>query len=189
MFLENPVYNNEQFGWIEVICGSMFSGKTEELIRRIKRAKIANQKIKVFKPVIDSRSKNFIESHDESKLECIEVKSSNEILKKIDNCDVVAIDEAQFFDDLIVPVCNKIANNGVRVIIAGLDTDFKGEPFGPMPKLMCEADFLDKLQAICVKCGNPASYTQRLSKDNSQVVIGETDIYEARCRHCYKNPI
>ena len=126
MFLENPVYNNEQFGWIEVICGSMFSGKTEELIRRIKRAKIANQKIKVFKPVIDSRSKNFIESHDESKLECIEVKSSNEILKKIDNCDVVAIDEAQFFDDLIVPVCNKIANNGVRVIIAGLDMDYLG---------------------------------------------------------------
>ena len=159
MFLENPVYNNEQFGWIEVICGSMFSGKTEELIRRIKRAKIANQKIKVFKPIIDSRSKNFIESHDESKLECIEVKSSNEILKKIDNCDVVAIDEAQFFDDLIVPVCNKIANNGVRVIIAGLDMDYLGNPFGPMPNLMAISEYVTKVHAVCKQSGNTVSYT------------------------------
>ena len=188
MFLENPVYNNEQFGWIEVICGSMFSGKTEELIRRIKRAKIANQKIKVFKPIIDSRSKNFIESHDESKLECIEVKSSNEILKKIDNCDVIAIDEAQFFDDQIVSVCNKIANNGIRVIIAGLDSDYRGLPFGSMPEIMCEADYLDKLTAICVKCGNPASCTQRITKEKDQVIIGETDIYEARCRNCFNPP-
>ena len=185
MFLENPVYNNEQFGWIEVICGSMFSGKTEELIRRIKRAKIANQKIKVFKPVIDSRSKNFIESHDESKLECIEVKSSNEILKNIDNCDVVAIDEAQFFDDLIVPVCNKIANNGVRVIIAGLDMDYLGNPFGPMPNLMAISEYVTKVHAVCKKSGNIANYSYRKNNKKDIVVIGEKDKYEPLSRSVF----
>ncbi len=185
MFLENPVYNNEQFGWIEVICGSMFSGKTEELIRRIKRAKIANQKIKVFKPVIDSRSKNFIESHDESKLECIEVKSSNEILKKIDNCDVVAIDEAQFFDDLIVPVCNKIANNGARVIIAGLDMDYLGNPFGPMPNLMAISEYVTKVHAVCKKSGNIANYSYRKNNKKDIVVIGEKDKYEPLSRSVF----
>ena len=185
MFLENPVYNNEQFGWIEVICGSMFSGKTEELIRRIKRAKIANQKIKVFKPVIDSRSKNFIESHDESKLECIEVKSSNEILKKIDNCDVVAIDEAQFFDDLIVPVCNKIANNGVRVIIAGLDMDYLGNPFGPMPNLMAISEYVTKVHAVCKQSGNLANYSFRKNNKKDIVVIGEKDKYEPLSRSVF----
>ena len=185
MFLENPVYNNEQFGWIEVICGSMFSGKTEELIRRIKRAKIANQKIKVFKPVIDSRSKNFIESHDESKLECIEVKSSNEILKKIDNCDVVAIDEAQFFDDLIVPVCNKIANNGVRVIIAGLDMDYLGNPFGPMPNLMAISEYVTKVHAVCKKSGNIANYSYRKNNKKDIVVIGEKDKYDPLSRSVF----
>ena len=185
MFLENPVYNNEQFGWIEVICGSMFSGKTEQLIRRIKRAKIANQKIKVFKPVIDSRSKNFIESHDESKLECIEVKSSNEILKKIDNCDVVAIDEAQFFDDLIVPVCNKIANNGVRVIIAGLDMDYLGNPFGPMPNLMAISEYVTKVHAVCKKSGNIANYSYRKNNKKDIVVIGEKDKYEPLSRSVF----
>ena len=185
MFLENPVYNNEQFGWIEVICGSMFSGKTEELIRRIKRAKIANQKIKVFKPIIDSRSKNFIESHDESKLECIEVKSSNEILKKIDNCDVVAIDEAQFFDDLIVPVCNKIANNGVRVIIAGLDMDYLGNPFGPMPNLMAISEYVTKVHAVCKQSGNIANYSFRKNNKKDIVVIGEKDKYEPLSRSVF----
>ena len=185
MFLENPVYNNEQFGWIEVICGSMFSGKTEELIRRIKRAKIANQKIKVFKPVIDSRSNNFIESHDESKLECIEVKSSNEILKNIDNCDVVAIDEAQFFDDLIVPVCNKIANNGVRVIIAGLDMDYLGNPFGPMPNLMAISEYVTKVHAVCKKSGNIANYSYRKNNKKDIVVIGEKDKYEPLSRSVF----
>ena len=185
MFLENPVYNNEQFGWIEVICGSMFSGKTEELIRRIKRAKIANQKIKVFKPVIDSRSKNFIESHDESKLECIEVKSSNEILKNIDNCDVVAIDEAQFFDDLIVSVCNKIANNGIRVIIAGLDMDYLGNPFGPMPNLMAVSEYVTKVHAVCKKSGNIANYSYRKNKKKDIVVIGEKDKYEPLSRSVF----
>ena len=185
MFLENPVYNNEQFGWIEVICGSMFSGKTEELIRRIKRAKIANQKIKVFKPVIDSRSNNFIESHDESKLECIEVKSPNEILKKIDNCDVVAIDEAQFFDDLIVPVCNKIANNGVRVIIAGLDMDYLGNPFGPMPNLMAISEYVTKVHAVCKQSGNIANYSFRKNNKKDIVVIGEKDKYEPLSRSVF----
>ncbi len=185
MFLENPVYNNEQFGWIEVICGSMFSGKTEELIRRIKRAEIANQKIKVFKPVIDSRSKNFIESHDESKLECIEVKSSNEILKNIDNCDVVAIDEAQFFDDLIVPVCNKIANNGIRVIVAGLDMDYLGNPFGPMPNLMAVSEYVTKVHAVCKKSGNIANYSYRKNKKKDIVVIGEKDKYEPLSRSVF----
>ena len=185
MFLENPVYNNEQFGWIEVICGSMFSGKTEELIRRIKRAEIANQKIKVFKPVIDSRSNNFIESHDESKLECIEVKSSHEILKKIDNCDVVAIDEAQFFDDLIVPVCNKIANNGVRVIIAGLDMDYLGNPFGPMPNLMAISEYVTKVHAVCKKSGNIANYSYRKNNKKDIVVIGEKDKYEPLSRSVF----
>ena len=185
MFLENPVYNNEQFGWIEVICGSMFSGKTEELIRRIKRAQIANQKIKVFKPIIDSRSKNFIESHDESKLECIEVKSSNEILKKIDNCDVVAIDEAQFFDDLIVPVCNKIANNGIRVIIAGLDMDYLGNPFGPMPNLMAISEYVTKVHAVCKQSGNIANYSFRKNNKKDIVVIGEKDKYEPLSRSVF----
>ena len=185
MFLENPVYNNEQFGWIEVICGSMFSGKTEELIRRIKRAKIANQKIKVFKPAIDSRTKNFIESHDESKLECIEVKSSNEILKKIDNCDVIAIDEAQFFDDQIVSVCNKIANNGIRVIIAGLDMDYLGNPFGPMPNLMAISEYVTKVHAVCKKSGNIANYSYRKNNKKDIVVIGEKDKYEPLSRSVF----
>ena len=185
MFLENPVYNNEQFGWIEVICGSMFSGKTEELIRRIKRAKIANQKIKVFKPIIDSRSKNFIESHDESKLECIEVESSNEILKKIDNCDVIAIDEAQFFDDQIVSVCNKIANNGIRVIIAGLDMDYLGNPFGPMPNLMAISEYVTKVHAVCKQSGNIANYSFRKNNKKDIVVIGEKDKYEPLSRSVF----
>ena len=185
MFLENPVYNNEQFGWIEVICGSMFSGKTEELIRRIKRAEIANQKIKVFKPVIDSRSKNFIESHDESKLECIEVKLSNQILKKIDNCDVIAIDEAQFFDNQIVSVCNKIANNGIRVIIAGLDMDYLGNPFGPMPNLMAISEYVTKVHAVCKKSGNIANYSFRKNNKKDIVVIGEKDKYEPLSRSVF----
>ena len=185
MFLENPVYNNEQFGWIEVICGSMFSGKTEELIRRIKRAKIANQKIKVFKPVIDSRSNNFIESHDESKLEYIEVKSPNEILKKIDNCDVIDIDEAQFFDDQIVSVCNKIANNGIRVIIAGLDMDYLGNPFGPMPNLMAISEYVTKVHAVCKQSGNIANYSFRKNNKKDIVVIGEKDKYEPLSRSVF----
>ena len=177
------------FGCIEVICGNMFSGKTEELIRRLRRAKIARLDVKIFKPKIDTRyEEGNIVSHNQLKLESLAVKSINELNDLASDADVVGIDEAQFFDESIIEIAKDLSSKGKRVIIAGLDTDFKGEPFGPMPQLMCEADFLDKLQAICVKCGNPASYTQRLSKDNKQVVIGETDIYEARCRHCYEGP-
>ena len=182
MFLENPAYNNEQFGWIEVICGSMFSGKTEELIRRIKRAKIANQKFKVFKPTIDSRSKNYIESHDESKLKSTEVKHSSNILDNIQGCDVVAIDEAQFFDDEIVSVCNQIANKGIRVIVAGLDMDYLGNPFGPIPNLMATAEYVTKVHAVCKKSGNIANYSFRKNKKTDIVVIGEKDKYEPLSR-------
>jgi len=185
MFLENPAYNNEQFGWIEVICGSMFSGKTEELIRRIKGAKIANQKFKVFKPTIDSRSKNYIESHDESKLESTEVKHSSEILDNVKNCHVVAIDEAQFFDDGIVSVCNQLANSGIRVIIAGLDMDYLGNPFGPIPNLMAVAEYVTKVHAVCKKSGNIANYSFRKNKKKDIVVIGEKDKYEPLSRSIY----
>ncbi len=183
------IKEQNSFGSIEVICGNMFSGKTEELIRRLRRAKIARLNVKIFKPKIDTRyEEGNIVSHNQLKLESLAVKKINELNDLASDADVVGIDEAQFFDDSIIEIAKDLSSKGKRVIIAGLDTDFKGEPFGPMPKLMCEADFLDKLQAICVQCGNPASYTQRLSKDNKQVVIGETDIYEARCRHCYEGP-
>jgi thymidine kinase len=185
MFLENPAYNNEQFGWIEVICGSMFSGKTEELIRRIKRTEIANQKFKVFKPTIDSRSKNYIESHDESKLESMEVKHSSEILNNVENCQVVAIDEAQFFDNGIVDVCNQLANNGIRVIVAGLDMDYLGDPFGPIPNLMAVAEYVTKVHAVCKKSGNIANYSFRKNKKKDIVVIGEKDKYEPLSRSIY----
>jgi thymidine kinase len=185
MFLENPAYNNEQFGWIEVICGSMFSGKTEELIRRIKRTEIANQKFKVFKPTIDSRSKNYIESHDESKLESMEVKHSSEIINNVENCQVVAIDEAQFFDNGIVDVCNQLANNGIRVIVAGLDMDYLGDPFGPIPNLMAVAEYVTKVHAVCKKSGNIANYSFRKNKKKDIVVIGEKDKYEPLSRSIY----
>ena len=176
-------------GCIEVICGNMFSGKTEELIRRLRIAKIAKLNVKIFKPKIDTRyEEGNIVSHNQLKLKSFVVESTAEIYDHANNADVIGIDEAQFFDDDIINVAKNLSSKGKRVIVAGLDTDFRGEPFGPMPKLMCEADFLKKLQAICIKCGNPASYTQRLSKDDTQVVIGETDIYEARCRHCYSGP-
>lgn len=185
MFLENPAYNNEEFGWIEVICGSMFSGKTEELIRRIKRAIIANQKIKIFKPRVDSRSKNFIESHDDSRLESIEVDDSIEILNQYKGCDVVAIDEAQFFDEEIIDVCNKMANDGVRVVIAGLDMDYQGNPFGPMPNLMAVAEYVTKVHAICKQSGNLANYSYRKNRKKDIVVIGEKDKYEPLSRSVF----
>ena len=176
-------------GWIEVICGSMFSGKTEELIRRLRRAQIAQMPTIIFKPRIDSRySETHIVSHNKLKLESHLVNTSQEILDMAVNISVVAIDEAQFFNDSILEVCKTLASQGKRVVLAGLDTDYRGVPFGPMPQLMCEADYLDKLRAICVKCGNPASYTQRTSSDPGQVVIGELDKYEARCRNCFQAP-
>ena len=167
----------------------MFSGKTEELIRRIRRAQIAKMDTIIFKPKIDDRySPEHIVSHNQMKLNSKIVETSDEILTQSQKADVVAIDEAQFFDDEIVEICKILAKQKKRVIVAGLDTDYRGEPFGPMPELMCEADYVDKLRAICVKCGNPATYTQRTSKDSERVVIGETDIYEARCRNCYEPP-
>jgi len=176
-------------GWIEVICGSMFSGKTEELIRRVRRAQIAKMNTIIFKPRVDDRySPEHIVSHNQMKLNSQIVETADEILTKSQKAEVVAIDEAQFFDDDIVEICKILAKQKKRVIVAGLDTDYKGEPFGPMPHLMCEADYVDKLRAICVVCGNPATYTQRTSKDSQRVVIGETDIYEARCRNCYEPP-
>ena len=176
-------------GWIEVICGSMFSGKTEELIRRIRRAQIAKMDTIIFKPKVDDRySPEHIVSHNQMKLNSKIVETSDEILTQSQKAEVVAIDEAQFFDEEIVEICKILAKQKKRVIVAGLDTDYRGEPFGPMPNLICEADYVDKLRAICVKCGNPATYTQRTSKDSERVVIGETDIYEARCRNCYEPP-
>jgi thymidine kinase len=167
----------------------MFSGKTEELIRRIRRAQIAKMDTIIFKPKVDDRfSPEHIVSHNQMKLNSKIVETSDEILTKSQNAEVVAIDEAQFFDDNIIEICKILAKQKKRVIVAGLDTDYRGEPFGPMPHLMCEADYVDKLRAICVNCGNPATYTQRTSKDSQRVVIGETDIYEARCRNCYEPP-
>ena len=176
-------------GWIEVICGSMFSGKTEELIRRLRRAQIAKMPTIIFKPRIDSRySETHIVSHNQLKLESHLVDSPGDILPLAENASVVAIDEAQFFDDSILEICKTLASNGKRVVVAGLDTNYRGVPFGPMPQLMCEADYLDKLRAICVQCGNPATYTQRTSEEAGQVVIGELDKYEARCRNCFEAP-
>lgn len=176
-------------GWIEVICGSMFSGKTEELIRRLRRAQIAQMPTIIFKPRIDSRySETHIVSHNKMKLESHLVNTPQEILDLAENASVVAIDEAQFFNDSILDICKTLASQGKRVVVAGLDTDYRGVPFGPMPQLMCEADYLDKLRAICVQCGNPATYTQRTSNDSGQVVIGELDKYEARCRNCFQAP-
>ena len=175
-------------GRIEVICGCMFSGKTEELIRRIRRAQIAKMSVIVFKPLIDSRYSNTqIVSHNKIKIDSYCVKSSNEIINYSGDFDVFGIDEAQFFDKNILKVCKKLAEIGKRVIIAGLDKDYKGNPFGYIPQLMCEADYLDKLRAICVQCSNSASYTKRITKEIDQVVIGELDKYEARCRNCFNN--
>lgn len=175
-------------GHIEVVCGSMFSGKTEELIRRIKRAKIAKQKIQVFKPKKDSRyKKENVCSHDGIDWVAVPIESSSEILVLVDDdTAVVAIDEAQFFDEGIVAVCNRLADDGRRVIVAGLDTDFRANPFGPMPQLLAQAEVVDKLRAICVVCGGPASRTQRLSEEKEVVVVGAAEKYEARCRHCHE---
>ncbi len=175
------------FGWIEVICGPMFCGKTEELIRRLKRAQIAKMKTAIFKPQIDNRySEEHIVSYNDSKLESYLITNAAEILGKAETADVVGIDEAQFFGDNLVDVCQQLSRCKTRVVVAGLDKDYRSLPFGPMPAIMCAADYLDKLRAICVHCGEPASFTQRISTEQDQVVIGETDKYEARCRNCYE---
>ena len=185
MFLENSSRGNKQFGWIEVICGSMFSGKTEELIRRLKRAKIANQKIQIFKPSIDSRSDEYIESHDKKKIKSITVKTSYDVFEIGKDFDVIGIDEIQFFDDDIISVCNSLANNGVRVIAAGLDMDYLGNPFGPMPNLMAIAEYVTKVHAICSETGNIANYSYRKKKEDSIILIGEEDEYKALSRELF----
>lgn len=185
MFLENSAHGNKQFGWIEVICGSMFSGKTEELIRRLKRAKIANQKIQIFKPSIDSRSDEYIESHDKKKIKSITVKTSYDVFEIGKDFDVIGIDEVQFFDNDIISVCNSLANNGVRVIAAGLDMDYLGNPFGPMPNLMAIAEYVTKVHAVCSETGNIANYSYRKKKEDSIILIGEEDEYKALSREMF----
>ena len=188
MFLENTTGRSSGQGWIEVITGSMFSGKTEELIRRLKRAKIAKQQVEIFKPRIEVRySVEEVVSHDENAIHSTPVDSSANILLLATGVEVVGIDEAQFFDDGLVDVCNQLADSGIRVIIAGLDMDYKGVPFGPIPGLMSIAEYVTKVHAICVRCGNLANYTHRLSEDDKLIVLGETDIYEPLCRICYAN--
>ena len=186
MFLENTAGSSGGQGWIEVITGSMFSGKTEELIRRLRRARFAKQKVEIFKPRIEVRySVEEVVSHDENAIHSTPVDSSANILLLASGVKVVGIDEAQFFDDGLIEVCNQLANSGVRVIIAGLDMDYKGVPFGPMPGLISIAEYVTKVHAICVRCGNLANYTHRLSEDDKLIVLGETDIYEPLCRVCY----
>ncbi|MCR3758366.1 thymidine kinase [Clostridium felsineum] len=190
------MYRPKDHGWVEVIVGPMYSGKSEELIRRIRRVKIAKQKIQVFKPEIDNRySKEDVVSHMGEKEEAVAIRNSREIIELLcKDTEVIAIDEVQFFDDEVVEIVNNIAEKGKRVICAGLDMDFRGKPFGPMPELMAIAEFVDKIQAICVVCGNPATRTQRLINgepacyNDPIVLIGATESYEARCRKCHVVP-
>ena len=186
MFLENTGQENTRRGSIEIICGSMFSGKTEELIRRLKRAIFAKQKVEIFKPNIDVRyDENKLVSHDANSIQSTPVPSSSNILLLASNVDVVGIDEAQFFDQGIVAVCTHLANNGTRVIVAGLDMDYQGKPFGSMPALMSVAEYVTKLHAICVNCGNLANHSHRTNLDNKLVLIGEMDSYKPLCRMCF----
>jgi thymidine kinase len=187
MFLEKST-NNPSLGrgWIEVIVGSMFSGKTEELIRRLTRARIARQKVEIFKPEVDKRYDEInVVSHNENSIRSIPVQSSSQILLYIDGMDVVGIDEAQFLDADLPEVCNYIANQGIRVVVAGLDMDFQGKPFGPIPALMATAEYVTKVHAICMRCGDLAHYSHRTSASEKLVLLGEMDIYEPLCRKCY----
>ena len=175
-------------GWIEVICGPMFSGKTEELIRRLIRAQIAKQRVAIFKPLTDNRFENdFIVSHNQRKIKSIQVKDTNKIEAYKDKADVFGIDEAQFFDFSIVNVCRNLANAGKRVVIAGLEKDYLAKSFGAMPDLMIDAEYITKVNAICIECGDPANYSHRISLEKKQIVVGEIDKYEALCRRCYLN--
>lgn len=186
MFLENTINHAKQSGWMEVICGSMFSGKTEELIRRLRRAEMAGQNVEIFKPKIDVRyDETEVVSHNATKIRSTPVETSSEILLLGSNCDVVGIDEAQFFDENIVEVANTLANNGVRVVIAGLDMDFMGRPFGPMPFLMATAEYVTKVHAICRKTGNLANYSMRISDNTDLVQLGETESYQAVSRKVF----
>lgn len=185
-FLENSVGSAGMRGSVEVIAGSMFSGKTEELIRRLRRAMYAGLKVEIFKPSIDTRySQDRVVSHDEKSIQSTPVENASSILLLASGVDVVGIDEAQFFDNSLVDICTMLADTGTRVIIAGLDMDFSGKPFGPMPELMAMAEFVSKVHAICVRCGNLAQYSHRKTEDDKVVVLGEKDIYEPLCRSCY----
>lgn len=186
MFIE-PNLSGERVGWIEVICGSMFSGKTEELIRRLKRVKIANLKVEIFKPSLDTRyDETQVVSHDANAILCTPIDNPQAILLLANDVDVVGIDEAQFFDIEIVNVCQTLALKGTRVIVAGLDMDYKFQPFGAMPHLLAVADYITKLHAICVQCGNIANVSYRKTAEQGQVLLGEKDTYEPRCRRCYE---
>ncbi|WP_297096773.1 thymidine kinase [uncultured Draconibacterium sp.] len=186
MFIERDVNGHKKVGTIEVVAGSMFSGKTEELIRRLKRAKIAKQKVEIYKPMVDIRySETEVVSHDENAIHSTPVENSANILLLAGDVDVIGIDEAQFFDKGLIEVVNQLANMGIRVIVAGLDMDFKGVPFGPIPGLMAVADYITKVHAICVRCGSIAQFSHRLSEKEQVVLLGEKDIYEPLCRSCY----
>ena len=188
MFIEPQISKRKsnKSGWIEVICGSMFSGKTEELIRRLNRARLAKQKLEIFKPALDTRyHESDVVSHDENAIRSTPVQFANDILLLAGTSDVIGIDEAQFFDKDLVDVCNQLAKQGKRVIIAGLDMDFEGNPFGPMPDLLSIAEFVTKVHAICMQCGALASYSYRLTTEKEKVMLGEKTEYEARCRSCF----
>ncbi len=186
MFLENTNNRDQHKGWIEVICGSMFSGKTEELIRRLNRARIAKQKVEIFKPAIDVRYDEVnVVSHNENAIASTPVQSAEQILLMANDVEVVGIDEVQFFDDEIVNVCNKLANKGIRVVVAGLDMDFQGKPFGPMPHLLAIAEQVTKVHAICMSCGDLAHYSHRTAAGEKLVMLGEMDAYEPLCRKCF----
>ena len=185
MFLE-PHFKGQRSGWIEVVCGSMFSGKTEELIRRLKRAKYANQRVEIFKPKIDTRYDEVqVVSHDANAILATPIENSSKLLENTEGVNVIGIDEAQFFDSGLTEVCQKLAMRGIRVIIAGLDMDFRGEPFGPIPHLLAVAEYITKVHAICPHCGNLATHSYRKVSNNEQVMLGEKDSYEPRCRTCY----
>jgi thymidine kinase len=185
MFLE-PHFKGQRSGWIEVVCGSMFSGKTEELIRRLKRAKYANQRVEIFKPKIDTRYDDVqVVSHDANAILATPIENSAKLLENTEGVNVIGIDEAQFFDSGLTEVCQKLAMRGIRVIIAGLDMDFRGEPFGPIPNLLAVAEYITKVHAICPHCGNLATHSYRKVSNNEQVMLGEKDSYEPRCRTCY----
>jgi thymidine kinase len=187
MFIE-PFHSQQRRGWIEAICGCMFSGKTEELIRRLKRAQIAGQKVEIFKPNIDVRyDENDIVSHDATRIRSTPVDNVYNILLLASGVEVVGIDEAQFFEDDLVEVVEQLTIGGVRVIAAGLDMDFTGKPFGPIPALLARAEYITKLHAICMRCGNIANYSYRKAKIEDRILLGEKDIYEPRCRHCFYN--
>lgn len=186
MFVEQEKRSNIHKGWIEVIVGSMFSGKTEELIRRLNRARIAKLKVEIFKPAIDTRyDEEDVVSHNENSIRSTPIESAQQILLYANGVDVVGIDEAQFFDNQLADVCTQLADEGVRVIVAGLDMDFKGQPFGPIPHLMAVAEYVTKVHAICMRCGGIAQFSHRIIANDKLVVLGETDSYEPLCRHCF----